>query len=879
MKKREIILFIIVFNLVLMPFISASFEIGNLSHSIDNQYALNDTIRGWINISLTEEPINSLFEGNFGGSISLIDLLVLNDANYGCTPNCGLVYETNNSEESKQFILNNEEEEIVGFKLTGEVTSVDDVSFDITSNASSSCNNQLKIDVLNDNIIDFINNKSSTETCGNPYYQCFNPTKQTDEFEIKDDHRYCQEISLPEAAGFRVGAWIKGTGSREAKMNVYDTSWDSIGECTLGEISSTTGETVSCDINKSIDEDNYYICVSSPGNGDSGYFVEGYAGENPCGFYDYPPATAAYNIFVQKREFDSFGTLSIDNKLQNGNNLNILIQEYLVEKYGNGNIDCSQGCAVPMKFVSNINNQKINLENLQLEYTTTSGPLTKTSFWDLTATSGKVNADFQQLYLDKANFSVPDDFEKKEFILTLEDSEIFSEKISTEKISQITSLNPKIIIAGYPTEFTVGVETYNSSNIVNYEWKFGNETLETTAENKITYTYDNVETFDLKITITDSQGFSSSKSFSIEATNPKDAVNNILNKKLKNFNNVKEQIESLPSFQKNSLSSILDLTEIENSLISLQQKNSSASTDEDYVKIMRDLVTLKVPESVTKSESAEGIPFYPSEEIVNPDAVKEITEKDYDEKNKNKYIEAILVWEIENINIKVDYDKFDAIYEDTTESILNIFKIQIDENSERGNSYFIIDKLENINLDKDFSETENFYYIELSGEAETIEFSTTEDVSFSDLPAFISPSLNKLSVDGEGIDGQENSGLIIFVLIIFLLMIVAFVVYIILQEWYKRKYEDYLFKNKNDLYNIVSYMQNSKKKEMQDDEISKNLKKAGWKSEQIRYILRKYSGKRTGMFEIPVKKIFDRIKKKSFKEESKNKNKFQRRKL
>ena len=94
-----------------------------------------------------------------------------------------------------------------------------------------------------------------------------------------------------------------------------------------------------------------------------------------------------------------------------------------------------------------------------------------------------------------------------------------------------------------------------------------------------------------------------------------------------------------------------------------------------------------------------------------------------------------------------------------------------------------------------------------------------------------------------------------------------------MQEWYKRRYENYLFKNRNNLYNLISYIENSKKKGMKDGEITSKLKKSRWKSEQISYVMRKYSGKRTGIFEIPIDKILTIFKKKNIlKKQVQNKN-------
>ena len=97
----------------------------------------------------------------------------------------------------------------------------------------------------------------------------------------------------------------------------------------------------------------------------------------------------------------------------------------------------------------------------------------------------------------------------------------------------------------------------------------------------------------------------------------------------------------------------------------------------------------------------------------------------------------------------------------------------------------------------------------------------------------------------------------------FFLFIAGIAVYIFLQQWYKHKYETYLFKNRNFLFNLINYIDNQKKKGVKESEIFRKLKKAGWNSEQVNYVLRKYLGKRTGMLEIPIERILKRFKQSS----------------
>ena len=63
--KKSVIISFLVLSVLISSFIFASFESGDSSYSIEKKYALNDSVKGWINISLENEPSNSLFEDSY----------------------------------------------------------------------------------------------------------------------------------------------------------------------------------------------------------------------------------------------------------------------------------------------------------------------------------------------------------------------------------------------------------------------------------------------------------------------------------------------------------------------------------------------------------------------------------------------------------------------------------------------------------------------------------------------------------------------------------------------------------------------------------------------------------------------------------------------
>jgi len=893
--KRGLVFLLTLFILINVN-IALSFSsenIGNLSHSIQKSYGPSEYIKGWINISLEDESADSEFEGGKGNPIKLIDLLRLNNVieHDTCTPrNCETDYSeiADSGTDEKSFSLDYNNYSIFGLKFTGELDRVNSIDFTLESDANHSCHNQLEIDFFNDGIIDIRNDKVKDDPDCSKFlksYGCFNESgKNTEYFDIGTNY-YCQRIKLSESPGFLLGAWVKNISNIGGKltMSLHNTiNGEEKGTCDLPmEDISEDGEEVFCNITYLVTESkDYYVCISSDNGGES-YRIKGYYDPlNGCGFggSNIPQSTTryAYNISVEGKRFDAIKTLNIQNFLPNeGETLGKEVEIYLNELYYNREkryIDCSTDCIVPIKFTSRIfeKTQTITIKKLWISYDRHEGGTSsgERSFYNISTTSATINADFQKLYLNKGNFSVPSKIGDYTFLLKLDDKKIFSEKVFVERVPVIENLKPQTTASAYPTEFEVIVDS--EGNIIEYKWEFGNNDTKTTTTNKVTYTYNSTGTYDLRITVTDFSQRNSSKVFVITVGTPEEIINRLLTKMQKDLTNIKEQINDFSLFCQDSLKSILDLELFENELEKIQTDNASATIESDYNKIMPDLLELKekIPESVFISTSADSISFYPKEENINLEILKEIGGGEYDEDKEDEYINATLAWNHKNIETKITFKELFAKYEYSEKPILKIFELKINKKNETYNPYLILRQLDNLTFKENYSEEEKdeYVYIYLTDSQTTITFSTTEDVSFIDLPVFISPAISELSII-EGPDEKDEalSKMALFILIIFLLAIIGVVVYIILQEWYKRKYENYLFKNRNELYNLISYIQSSKKKGLENKEIIIKLKKAGWKSEQITYVMRKYSGKRTGMFELPVGKILSRFKKEKVK--------------
>jgi len=856
--KKEVILVLLVF--VIIGFVSADFSIGNLSHSIEKEYAPNENLIGWINLSLDYERANAkLFDSN-NNSIEILKLIEQNPGfNYTCHPQgCAPDYAASDGEPIKSFVISEGAEQTLGFELLGS-RKVNSVKFTISNNAPTSCKNPLKIDFLGDGIYEISSNVSSSQVCPESKdYACFKQNLSMIEYTLGTTP-YCQKFTLNEAPGFRVGAWVKKLGSDSADLRVFLFEGDQdVATCQLTEASSSGGE-IFCDLNFAVtNPKTYYVCVYAA---ESGLYTIR-ANQNPqekCGFYRIPvkPLTSAYQISVQTKKFGTNPVINIQNTLPNGRSIATLMQNYIITKYGSAG--CLEGCTIPMVVKSGVN-QTLTFKNLELSYETTSGMLTSHDFYNLIESPAKIDSGFQKLFFNDAGFILPGEYGEFEYNLNLNGQDIFTEDLEIIKVAIIKDLNPKIAKLVTSTEFTVEVES--EKNITDYLWQTSSETKHT-SNNTATLTFNLVDINKINISVTDSDNNTVSKTFDIYVYSPKNQIEDKIAEIKAKIQNLKTKIGAYSIFYRNSIEEAINLAQIESSLAIIESKYAIVNGTSEYLEIIDGLEEMEVPSGIITTESLDEIPFTPKKENIKFNYIESASGGNYNSEYEEEYLNALLLWYQQNIDLKLSFKEIGVIGESGTDFLFKFFELDI-KGDLISNPYLIIEDFGELKFAKNYgqSDTDEFYYLKLTPGQETIIFSTTQDIEFISLPAYISPYLDDLDVNiPSGNDGEGSSKWIFFVLIIFFILVVGFVVYILLQEWYKKKYEGHLFKDRNNLFNLVTYINNQRKKGISDDEIVKKLEKAKWSSEQINYALKKYKGKRTGMYELPIFNIFKRKEK------------------
>lgn len=864
MKKIYLIIILII-SIISIGFVSADFEKGNKLYNITEKYATGANLEGWINISLKNELSNSLLEA-FGKSVKLIDFLENNNAEYECNPqDCNVNYDSSNPQKTKTITLNNEDK-YVGLKLKGNIEYIDSISFKIESNAESSCSNQLKIDFFDDNITDFGNAKASVNLCsGSKSYGCFDLTDQNEENVISETP-YCQKIKIPESPGIKAGAWIKKlNGNRNITMVIYDGDNEiENANCKISGVSSN-GEEVYCDINYSfLESKEYYVCLYS-NEGEGEYVIrQNTNNEDVCGFNNYPieDEEAAYQIFVIPKKFDILTNVNVTNTFRNEESLSIEAENYLRERYDG--LDCSEECVIPIKIVSN-SLQTVILKDLEMKYKKTSGSVIERNFYDISKSGALINSNFQQLYLEKSNLTIPDSTGNKELKLTLNGKEIFSKRIGISKAAKINSVSPTMTGAAYPTTFTANIGIEKNVEVTDYIWDFGDGIKKTTKTNSVIHSYNNTGNYSLKLTIK-LKDYEFSKNFKIQVGSPKILLNSSLTKKLSDMSKLKTKINTFSQLEKNKINNLINASEIEETLKQIEKNYLKSYSESDYIKLMNELNLVQVPSSVTKSATMNSIPFYVEKDNIDISIAELIENKDY-KGESNDFKDAVLEWNMENLESTISLDKIKLEFSPNEEVEIKFFDINIKKKKSLNyDVYFVLNNIENLEFGEGSSveDESGNKIIKLSDETNRILFSTTdEEVNFENLPAFIFPSLEKLPTyiekticnnnkkcekdEGETTSNCADCKSYLKWYLAGLIIMISIVVYILLHIWYIKKYETYLFGKRNNVFNIVTYINNSKRQKIDKHTIASNLSKAGWSSEQINYGFKRAKGIIIGM--------------------------------
>jgi len=878
--KRGKIINIILTTLIIVTLITnanATISKGNVSYQITKEYPRGEIINGWVNISIGKEPINTSVKGNYGGEITIKRLIEENLAGYTCTPSdCGNEYTHGSNVKGQEITLNNEDKVLV-MNIKGNIEGIpkNTHSIKITAKNTETCLNPLKIDYLNDGTIEWSADKSTTDGEYSCVYDngagCYTDNENEGLIELTTTP-YCNKIKLPEGPKFEIGGFIKDerttSSVAQLKMSLYDLEGDEMKSCNINILGDN--KWVKCNVDYANPEiKDYYLCMSTK-ESVSGIKTK-YETKNSCGFYGYPPQTttsADYALTARAARYANIGSIEFNNtiyeKKGNPGSLEDYMWDYIQEKY-DGNCTGSEGCNIPIRFSSK-GTVNITITSVKMKYETNIGIPESNEVYTTSTTEARISTNgFQKLYLRAGNFGVPTDYGNRTIRITIGTLELFNEMISIKKIPTITDVNPKII-ASFKKTIITAVIGKTDNRTIKYEWNYGDGKKETTTTNIVEHTYESLGNRTLNLTITDADNNQYSKSFIIRVVSPKEVINETIEDYKTRINILRTKLDTKQQWYYDEIKKDLEITSNEEKLKKLTTDYNNALKDndeEEYLRIMSELAKMNIPKEIAISRKSRGIPIT-NPETINKEKIEDIAGSTY---SKSGDIDkGILIWNEQNTQATMDYEIISG-YSGTEENVIGInYKIMIKPKTQTGTIYIIIEDngtvksgekiskegtstgitITNPTVDKiieyyttnptliDNPETIRMYY---SPEPMVVEgFIDTSTIDYCNYNSICESSLGETQ-EGCSNDCQpETSKVLIPIIIVLLLGLITFIV---LMWWYKNHYERHLFKNPNDMKNILKYIRDSEGRGTGKRAIKEKLKEAGWTNEQISYAYKK----------------------------------------
>jgi hypothetical protein len=868
------ILFAIFIVLIVTSLAQAAQTYNVSNYSITVNYAGGESVKGSINLSFTNQQ-NKNITSSLGGSISLLNFLNKSGVDFSCDlKDCTNGYIPSNGESPKSFALNGDKTFALLINEYHDV-SIKNLGFNVSGALGPSCNNQIYIDLLNDGSVDFYNDNYIDSPCSDKNYGCFDTSKTNfGTINLSGSNEYCEKISLRRAPAYRIGAEIRNDSSQIGNITakLYDLSTGSLAErCVLPRNDGPGFQALSCIVNYSSAKDfDALICVSGSITG-SGRSIKSEASTPKCGYSQLASSNAAdvgadssqadFSIYAYPLEYGADTNLQFNdkkfNKMTSGNEPKLAdaVNDYLNKKYG---YNCSNGCAIPFSVGGSNQNvvinqismiydagdiKNVNSPDSQLVYSVSDNPFT-------------ITMPFKVLDFKNLGFVVPNVDGTKNLTLALDGKNIASQSINI--IAGVNfDVNPKFVSVGREIEFTIS--GYGNTGVTS-EWDFGDGSAKTISQNnKAIHKYQNSGTYEINVNLNDGARVSS-KTFKIVAGNAKDAANLTINEYQTYLNDVSSKVKTYPDWIQYQLNKNLDLTTLNISLMTVTAQFSKALNDTDYENVLKNLSTLNIPSLLYPSATGTNIPLIMGIKNAYISYLASIAGTEVASGSEDRLKANIASWIGQNYDATIEFKTISKNVNKAEDPILTYFKINLVRKTPNDRSYLIFGiPSGSVTFAQTYGVIEagegSGFYIPLDGN-KVVEFSLLGKVDVNSLNAYLAPPISKLGTY-EDIEEFQKAGFnwTRFLIAIIILLILVLIVYIFLQEWYKRNYESLLFKNSNDLYNLINFIYNSRSAGMKDDEIKKKLSKSGWSYEQINYAFKKIDGKRMGMWEIPLFKF------------------------
>lgn len=880
---------------------AASFNVAKNRSVIDTQYFEGDFVTGIVDVSFDKQD-NLALSSNFEGKeIDLIDFLkdkmnYTAGKDFSCNPlSCKSYYLAHTPETDKEIRIS-KQKDLYGFKIkeSRKIVRINDLSFSVDANvAQVTCSNPFSLDLFDDGEIDAYDSEIySSGDCGDFFggkdQGCFDADDVTRSVKIGSDRSYCERIEdIPPAPGYRVGANVavnSAGGSLGFAMFPVEGDCEPLKFTWSGPVQNS-GE-VSVVLNYSSSEKfDALVCVYTKPEFEDSFSIDINENSGSCGLsYEACDSVtnssfeADYDLFLVPMGYAPLGQINFNSESYEeftGRNLKNDLNSYLNSTYDN-NCSGTDGCVIPFSLFG-VGNDNQRIHSASLKYSVSAFDSEINEISDLNEKPAKVSSNYLQLDVGRMNFKVPETNGKKVFRLLLGNSELISENIFVD-IGFYFQLTPRFAFLGRETSFTA----QTSSQIVSSKWDFGDGTSPVIVSgNSAKHAYSASGSYPVRVSLVKSGAGqqNSTKRFTVLVGDAKESANITLKDYETRVSNLKNSIATFPEWVRSALVAAIDLNTKETLVKNKRQDYNllgSSAPDSSYVAIVNEVAALDLPYSIFVKTSGT-LPAFIGLNNIDIKPLEEISRNNADSAEDAKM--RIAAWMDENYGLDIGFEEITARGEDADSTLAMKYKLTITKKSgaQPNSAYLIIGYPKQYLVfnggGAEFSEagTSGATYLDLNANPTTeVEFlitgSNAPDVG--NLGAYIAPSISDLGASGKPIvecwrgicdeNGKINWWKLGIGLAILLVLFLA--VYLILQTWYKRNYERYLFKDPNDLYNVLNFIYNSRKNGLKDKEIRESLLQKRWTKEQVTYAFRKLEGKRTGMWEIPIFKFVENRK-------------------
>jgi PKD repeat protein len=778
---------------------------------------------------------------------------------YECSIASCLPAYTSSDEAALTTLTLRQEEQAFGFIIQGNDVAVQGIDFMLASELPESCSPQLMLSAFDDNVSLIANTKAvESGSCSGSTSGCFSQELGASDYKrvTLSTTNYCNNITLPAAPAYRLRARVQASANTSALvLTLFDAEGAMRGSCTTS-VKGTGSQEAKCIINySSVESRSFFACVSAKEskneyemNFETSGAVCGGAGVGKTGSGD-------YDIEVTPLPYAPLSNVSVAAayKRLRGESIASAADQYLERVYAR---NCTKGCTLP--FMIRGGAQTLEFQNISTVYTAEGNRITERGLKRFVRQEPLLTSK-KQLILDvaAAEFTLPLTAANTRFTLRLGETNLLGSGIALNVTPGFDfEIAPRIALPGVDTKFTA----LTQETIVESIWNFGDGSSKNESGKSVMYRYGpSNKTYMLRVTLKNDKGTSVTKQQEIIIGNPRESLPQLLNATSAELGNVSAAIAALPAVVQGAVKERLNVSALTAEVATIKSAAAKATNESEFTTLLVQLLSLSIPRDVTISDSGV-VPVMLGLNKIDTVFVQRLANASIPSDKEEALQGNLIDWNRRAFGGEVSFEVVSV--QDAHGAVMPLlthFTVKPQKNIEyKETVYFVIDRPRESVVFIGNPEVRVITDGRVSGTAvkytgQPIEFTLEGDATYQELGAHFAPALDALGSYEERKPWKQKDYPWKWVLFwLALLLVTTLVAYFILKRWYNNRYERYLFKNPDDLFNLLSFIDNARSSGTGDGATHRNLQSSGWSNEQITYAFKKIDGKSTGMLELPL---------------------------